>query len=332
MRPLAEAVPGFVPIIHASLADRPDEADTVIAAEAIRNALVSLGHESEILALDLDFSILAGLAERDPDALVFNLVEAVRGDATLAHMAPALLEHFGLAFTGSGLVAHLRTMSKIVTKQSLRASGLPTPAWWVAGEAVPAKERVIIKSVREHASYGLDIGSVVGGDRAAAEMAARESRFGGEFFAERFLDGREFNAAILAGPDGPELLPLQEIRFDELEAGRPRIVDYEAKWDETSAAYHHTPRCFGVEAREPELAAEIARLSLECWREFDLAGYGRVDFRTDDNGTPFILEVNINPCLTPDAGLFATAAEAGLSYADIIARIVADAGQRIRRP
>lgn len=322
-------MPGFIPVVHASLADRPDEADTLIAAEAVRNALQNLGYDSEILALDLDFSPLEDLARRKPRA-VFNLVEAVRGDATLAHLAPALLEHFDLPFTGSGLVAQLRTMSKLLTKQALIARGLPTTAWWTATDAVPPDERVIVKSVWEHASYGMDTGSVVSGREAIAEIRSRQARFGGEFFAERFLAGREFNVAILSGEDRPEVLPIQEILFDIPDDQRPRIVDYEAKWDETSPAFHGTPRQFGLETREPQLAGRLAGMARECWQEFGLAGYARVDVRTDESGTPYILEVNTNPCLTPDAGFVATAAKAGLSYLDIIARILAAAMQRER--
>lgn len=319
----------FVPVIHASLADRPDEADTLIAAEAVCKALKRLGNDSEIIALDLDFSLLETLAARRP-RVVFNLVEAVRGDATLAHLAPALLNRLDLPFTGSDLFAQLRTMSKLSTKQALSARGLPTARWWSAGEAVADDERVIVKSVWEHASYGMDAGSVVDGREATAEIAAREARFGGEFFAERFLDGREFNVAILADGDRPEVLPIQEILFEIPGDERPQIVDYEAKWDEASPAFHGTPRRFGLESREPDLAARLQRLALDCWRDFGLAGYARVDFRTDASGEPTILEVNTNPCLTPDAGFVATAAEAGLSYLDIIARIVASAEMRAR--
>ena len=295
----------------------------------MRDALVQLGHASEIVALDLDFTPLERLARRQPQA-VFNLVEAVRGDATLAPMAPAVLEHLGLPCTGSGLLAQLRTMSKLLTKQAMTAHGLPTAPWWTAPEAVPAGERVIVKSVWEHASYGMDAASVVAGRAAAGEISSRQARFGGEFFAERFLEGREFNVAILEGEHGPEVLPIQEIVFEIPADQRPQIVDYEAKWTETSPAYHGTPRRFGLEAREPQLAGHLAQLGLACWQEFGLAGYARVDLRTDATGQPFVLEVNTNPCLTPDAGFAATAAEAGLSYTAIIARILAAAGCRTR--
>ena len=320
----------YVPVIHASLADRPDESDTLVAAAAVREALVRLGCRSEVIALDLDFSVLERLVERRPRA-VFNLVEAVRGEATLAHLAPALLAHLGLPFTGCGPAANLATMSKLMTKQALRARGLPTPDWWAAVDASRPNDRVIVKSVWEHASYGMDAASVVPAARAAAEIACREERFGGEFFAERFLPGREFNVALLSGDDGPQVLPVQEIGFDGLEPGRPPIVDYEAKWDESSAAFHATPRRFGLERREPVLASRLAELALECWRVFGLAGYARVDFRTDGSAQPFILEINTNPCITPDAGFIATASGAGLSYDAVIHRILAAAGGQGRR-
>lgn len=311
----------FIPIVHASRADRPDESDTVHAAEAIAASLARLGHRTDIVAIDLDLSALERLATRRP-VVVFNLVEAMRGDAALAHLAPAVLEHLGVAFTGAGAAACMTTLSKLLTKQTLAALGLSTAPWWTGEVKIPADETVIVKSVWEHASFGMDTGSIVSGDAAADEIARRQARFGGTFFAERYVPGREFNLALLEEDGRPRLLPIQEIVFDALPPGRPHIVDYEAKWEETSEAYRHTPRRFGVEAREPALAERLKRMALECWRAFGLAGYARVDVRTDASGEPFILEVNVNPCLTPDAGFVATAAQVGLSYDETVARIL----------
>jgi D-alanine-D-alanine ligase len=156
-------------------------------------------------------------------------------------------------------------------------------------------------------------------------MAGRERRFGGQFFAEEFIEGREFNVALIDEDGAPMVLPIPEILFDDLPAGRPRIVDYEAKWNPESHAYHNTPRCFGVEDREPVLAAGLARLALACWHAAGLSGYARVDFRVDCHGRPTVLEINTNPCLAKDAGFVATAATAGILYDDLIARVVSAA-------
>jgi D-alanine-D-alanine ligase len=68
----------------------------------------------------------------------------------------------------------------------------------------------------------------------------------------------------------------------------------------------------------------LARIALECWRAFELQGYARVDFRVDRDGRPWVLEVNANPCLSPDAGFAAAAERGGIAYSQMIARIITD--------
>src|SRR3546814_4908817 len=85
------------------------------------------------------------------------------------------------------------------------------------------------------------------------------------------------------------------ILFVDFPPGRPRIVDYEAKWAPESDAYANTPRRFDLAADDAALAAELSRLALDAWHLFGLAGYARVDFRVDAAGRPTILEVNLNP-------------------------------------
>lgn len=316
-----------VTVIHAAVPDRPDEQDTVDTARIIADALRRAGYASDVVDIGTDFAPLVRLAAARPLA-VFNLVEAVGGDGARAHVPVQLMEKIGLCYTGASAAACALTASKVGTKELLSVRGIPTPRWWAEGAAVPGDVRVILKSDSEHASMGIDSGSVVLGRDAAAEMARRERIFGGNFFAEEFIDGREFNVALIEGLAGPEVLPIPEIIFD-LPEGRPRIVDYEAKWDPATHAYHHTPRRFGIEAGEPELAAELARLARAAWATAGLTGYARVDFRVDAAGRPYVLEINANPCLAPDAGFAATAAEAGIAYDDLIVRILRGAATRV---
>ena len=121
------------------------------------------------------------------------------------------------------------------------------------------------------------------------------------------------------------MLPLAEIDFTAFPEDQVRIVDYQAKWDETSFAYHHTPRRFVDEAAEPILCRQLRELALRCWSLFGLRGYARVDFRVDGSGQPWILEVNCNPCLSPDAGFAAALAPANIGWPDAVARILEDA-------
>lgn len=323
------SAPAFVPVLHGAAADRPDEADTVIAAETIRDALGRLGYRSEIVHLGLNLGVLSTLAARRP-ALVFNLVEALAGNGTLAHLAPSALEHFGIAYSGGTGQSLRDTLSKTAAKRLLQSAGLPTPAWSLDGSGLDGVERVIVKSIGEHASIGIDAGSVVAAGRAPEEIAARQARFGGQFFAEAFIEGREFNLALLDGPDGPRLLPIAEIDFVDYPDDRPRIVDYEAKWEDGSFAFGNTPRHFDFPAADGPLLERLGELALATWRLFDLTGYVRVDFRVDSMNRPWILEINVNPCLSPDAGFAAAAARAGMGYDEMIGCIVSSALARQR--
>jgi D-alanine-D-alanine ligase len=312
---------GFVPVLHAATLGRPDEVDTLTAAEAVAGALGVLGFATEIIGLALDLAGLEDLPSRRP-LLVFNLVDAVNGDGRLAPFVPARLDALGLCYTGAGTSAWLKTLSKIGTKLKLAHAGLPTPDWSEDGTGLDPDAHIIVKAVWEHGSLGLDEASVIRGAEAGQAIAARNLRWKTEHFAEVFIEGREFNLALLEVPSGVEVLPMAEIVFDGFDRGAPKIVGYDAKWAPDSPAYLGTPRRFGVEREAPALAAKLSELAQACWVLFGLTGYARVDFRLDRTGAPQILEVNVNPCLSPDAGFAAAAEVAGLSYTDMIGRIV----------
>jgi D-alanine-D-alanine ligase len=312
---------GFIAVLHAATESRPDEIDTIIAAEAVAAALKRLGYATEIIALAPNLRGIDTLPARRP-LLIFNLTDAVGGNCRLAPMVPARLDALRLPYTGAGASAWLDTLSKIGTKLKLEHAGLLTPIWSEDGTGLDPEARYIVKPVWEHGSLGIDPASVVRGADAHRIIVERTLRWNTEHFAEAYIDGREFAAAIMDGPQGVEVLPLRETIFRGFDERQPLIADYDSKWMPDSPAYIGTPRRFGVEREEPELAAELTRLGLTCWDLFGLDGYARVDFRVDQTGAPFILEVNMNPCLGLNAGFAASAEEAGLSYDELIGRIV----------
>lgn len=325
-----------IAIVHNALTgdSTPDEADVQVQAAAVEAALRRRGHRTEVLACDLDLERmrrqLIGVA---PD-MVFNLVESLAGTGRLIHLLPTLLEAMGVPYSGASAEALLFTSNKILAKQRMAAAGVPTPPWIGpddarrpdrAGRTDARSHRWIVKSVWEHASVGIDAGSLLTGlDEEAlwTALAQRAPLLGGTCFAERFIDGREFNLSLLQGPGGPRLLPAAEIRFEGFAADQPRIVDYRAKWDPTAPQYHHTPRGFDFSDADRPLLNRLAALALQCWDLFDLRGYARVDFRVDDQGRPWVLEVNANACLAPDAGFAAALAQAGIAFDEAIDGIV----------
>lgn len=311
---------------------RPDEEDTQQQARVVAERLGASGHDVARIPLGLDLGAARRALEELAPAAVVNLVESVGGSGRLIHLAPALLEVIGLRFTGARAAAMFATTHKLVAKRLLASAGLPTPAWVDADAALsgPADgaSRWIVKSVCEDASLGIDDAAVVEvarPERLAPLVARRAARLGGEAFAERYVEGREFNFSLLAKDDGVELLPAAEILFEGFPAGKPRIVGYAAKWDAASFEYSHTPRRFAFPADDAALLAEMERLARRVWSLFGLSGYARVDFRVDASGRPWILEANANPCLAEDAGFAAAAARANLALPAVLERILAAA-------
>jgi D-alanine-D-alanine ligase len=306
-------------VLHSDIGDNapPEELDTLIAADAVADVLARRGHkvgQAPFRAVELE----ALLARTTPD-IVFNLVEGVDGQGRLAPLAPQMLADLGMRFTGVSAKAMAVTNDKPLTKSMLREAGLATPGWAVSPEwAGLDGGQWIVKSALEDASLGLDDGCVVAGPQVLARAAACAAKFGGTWFAERYVEGREFNIAVLDG----RVLPMAEMRFEQWPAGKPRIVGYDAKWEEDSSGWRGTVRAFGVERDEPELAAKLKSACEQVWKLFALSGFARVDFRVDADGVPLILEINTNPCISPDAGFAAAAEEAGMDYGSLIEAIV----------
>jgi D-alanine-D-alanine ligase len=312
-----------------------DELDVLVQMEAIEAVLRGRGDSCSRLAFSLAFDDISERLRQSAPDLVVNLVESVGGQGRLVHLAPALLDTLRLPYTGCPTDATYTSANKVLAKQLMRSAGIPTPASFSPaqlerGEHVPPG-RYIIKSVWEHASRGLDESSVLDartGRELLTAMQSRSEALAGEGFAEQYIDGREFNLSLIAAKGGrAEVLPAAEIVFEGYGESKPKVVGYRAKWDESSYEYHHTPRRFDIGAGDAALLEELKRLALECWTVFNLRGYARVDFRVDPRGNPFVLEVNSNPCLSPDAGFAAALAQSGIKYGEGIERILAAAGR-----
>jgi D-alanine-D-alanine ligase len=333
-----------VAIIHNLVTNESavDESDVIIQAQAVADALIEIGHQPVSVMCDLDLKRLKErLGEIQPD-MVFNLVESLDGYGNLIYLVPCLLYSMGIPYTGSPSESIFLSSHKLMAKERMQMVNLPTPAWigpypqdvssWFRDDFSPEKREKttwIIKSVWEHGSIGLDNQAIFDektGNKSVKEyLHKRALQLNDMCFAEQYIEGREFNISLLSGPEGHEVLPHAEILFDEYDNSRLRIVDYAAKWDDKSYEYHHTPRCFDFPATDKSLLTELSTIAIQCWQVFGLEGYARIDFRVDDNKIPRILEVNTNPCLSPDAGFTAAVEHAGLSFVDAVERILDNA-------
>lgn len=304
----------------------PDE--LVPLGMPVAEALERLGHDVVRIACTLNLASVRHRLESTAPDVAFNHVESLGGSDQVSAAVALLLDAMDIPYTGCPSEAIVATTSKITTKNRLHEAGLPTPPWYerdheVSPELESSKSqsssRFIIKAIYEHASFKLSSDSVVtidDLDQLPDVIRAREDASSKRHFAERYIDGREFNLSLLgrANSGGVDVLPPAEIRFDDYPADRPRIVCHRAKSVTHSFEYNATPRTFEHDLSDSPLLDSLSRLARDVWRRFGLRGYARVDFRVDEANRPWILEINANPCLAPDAGFAAALEQAGIGY------------------
>jgi D-alanine-D-alanine ligase len=302
-----------------------DELDVLDQVDFIEKHLKELGIETYRKGITTSFMLeIADLSADKPD-FAFNLVESINNKGELSYFIPALLNLYSIPYSGNPLEAIFTTTSKMLTSKMLRTSGISNP-----GAFMPSRHQLlipgnkyIVKPVWEDGSLGITEESVFTyNDNGVAERLQKLDDT--HWFIEDFIDGREFNISVLAGENGPEVLPPAEIVFNNYTGNKPRIVDFKAKWEMDSFEYVNTVRKFPGKDISTVLREKLMTTALKCWHVFGLKGYARVDMRTDANENPFVIEINANPCISPDGGFVAAAKEAGLPFNNVLLRIIND--------
>lgn len=267
------------------------------------------------------------------DAIIFNLCEGAFSKSAYEMNVAALLELYGARFTGSPPLALGLALDKGMAKDILKSRGIPTPEYAVmdrAPETLPEglKFPLIVKPLREDASVGIDSNAVVSSLEALRNRVEYiTKRYSQPVIVEEYIDGREFNIAVLGNGAGKKALPPSEILFVDFPEGKPKICCYEAKWVEESPFFRKTvPSC---PADIPEaLRAELQAIALQAYGIIGCRDYARVDMRLGRDGRIKVLEVNPNPDISSDAGFARAAKASGLEYPDLVAAIVGAAEAR----
>lgn len=290
-------------------------------------ALTTLGFEVLKLPFSFDLKQIISQLNKIRPYFVFNLVESVEGDGSLIYLATALLDSLNIRYSGSSTEAIFSTTNKVMAKKLLVFNRIPTPGWVYQDHIYDfiEKEQYIIKPVSEDASIGISDSSVVtvtNLDNLREILVLRKRLIGKDIFAEKYINGREFNISILEGEAGPEILPVPEIVFDHYGESKVKIIGYKAKWDLNSFEYVNTYRTFEIKKEDKVLIEKLKYLSLKIWKTFGLRGFARIDYRVDCNNNPYVLEINANPCISPNSGFFAACIEAGLTFEKVIEKII----------
>jgi D-alanine-D-alanine ligase len=293
---------------------------------AIEDSLRDAGFQPYVLAIDyFSKDLIHTILDISP-RFIFNLCEELNGKSELEMCVAGFLELLGIPYTGSDPFALGLALNKFHVKQILRSAGIPTARGFVRypgqKRAIPRGMRfpMLVKPSRQDASLGINSNSVCYGVEALEKQIQYiHEVYGQEALIEEYLDGREFNVSVV-GDRELEVLAISEIDFSGLPDGEPKIVSYRAKWDEDSPMYSCTkPICPANITRRIE--NRIKDIAIRSYRCIGCRDYARVDMRADARGSIYVLEVNPNPDISPNAGFARAARAAGFSYPEIILRI-----------
>ena len=307
--------------------------------EQLRGAIEACGHTVELLAVaDVVEPLVTVLDDSAPD-LVFNLAESFGGKSALESNVAALLNLLGLRYTGSSPAGLLLAGDKSLTKKVLSFHSIRTPEFatvyrgavdWAGDIAFP----VIVKPPQEDASLGINSNSVVHDLRELfTRIDELQSAFQQPVLVEQFVEGREFYVGVL-GNANARALPIMELDFSGFPAGVPRIASWEAKWGDDGAGsgeqFAGTRSIFPVDVPN-ELTERMQQAAVEAFHALRLRDYARIDLRVTDDEQIFVIEVNPNCYLERESEFARAAAEGGLAFDALIARILELATGRYAR-
>ncbi|MCC6808609.1 MAG: ATP-grasp domain-containing protein [Deltaproteobacteria bacterium] len=260
-------------------------------------------------------------------ASVFNLCETLDAGAGNEVFVPALLDLLRIPYTGNGVLAVSTALRKDRTKRLLESLGISTPRAKTYTSVPKAKPEfgfpAILKPNAEDGSLGISSTSVVH-DLAQFKRQAKElfRTYKQPVLCEQYVEGREIIVPLLEDGVGDfEALPWSEIDFSHMPKALPRIVTYAGKWEPSSDEYRGSTTRINPTVK-PALKKKIADTARGAFVALECKGYARVDMRISQAGEPYVIDVNPNCDLSPHGGFFRSCKKAGMSYADMVMKLV----------
>jgi D-alanine-D-alanine ligase len=283
-----------------------------LSVDAATGRMLPPGEEERAPAAALTPVAGTGLLQADALRDAEVVLIALHGGAGENGTLQALLELAGKPYTGSGVMASAVAMNKAMSKRLFEHAGIPTPAWVLVQAGSPPKAidatalggyPLVVKPNEEGSTVGL---SIVGDPASLPDALRLAAEHGPDVLIERYIAGRELTVALL----GEEPLPIVEIR------PKSGFYDYESKYTAGRSEY------FCPADLEETLARQVVDLSLRAARVIDCRGVSRVDFRLGEDGVPYCLEINTIPGMTPTSLVPMAAKARGLTYEQVVQRML----------
>jgi D-alanine-D-alanine ligase len=298
-------------------------------------ALRELGYTTEYLAIFDDLELLREKLRTFQPDIIFNLADEFKKNRAFDQNIVSFLELHGLAYTGCGSVGLMLCKHKGISKKILgyHHIGVPRFAILARGKRVarpkPLKFPILIKPLKEEASYGISQASFVETEAEFTERVAFiHEKHNHDVIAEEYIEGRELYVSIL-GNHRLQAFPIRELIFKEVPPDEPKIATYRAKWDAQYQKRWGLTNQF-AEGLDPAVVRNIERICKRIYHLLTIDGYARIDLRVTPRNEVYFIEANPNPFLAADEDFAQSALRAGLSYRQLIERIVRLGLQAVR--
>lgn len=252
--------------------------------------------------------------------IVFNISEGLSG-RNRESQVPILLEMEGIPFVGADALTLALTLDKIMAKKIFIAEGIPTPKFFEAKSAQSLNDTdhlqfpLIVKPRFEGSSKGLSEASRVENiEELKKQVEYITNTYKQPALIEEFIRGEEFTVAVI-GNDPFETMPIVQIKID----GRLKLNDkfYTFARITSNRLEYICPARISQDLKE-----KISSLALRTYKAVECRDFGRIDFRVDNEGRPYVLEINPLPSLSTEDVFMLVAKAIGISYEEMIGRIL----------
>jgi D-alanine-D-alanine ligase len=298
-------------------------------------ALGALGYTAEHLAIFDDLDLVRQKLENFAPDVLFNLVEQFKNNPGFDQNIVSLLEMQGVPFTGCGATGLTLCKHKGISKKILSYHRIHVPNFVVIsrGQRIARPKQlkfpILVKPVKEEASYGISQASFVETDEEFRERVAFiHEKHDADVIAEEYIEGRELYVSLM-GNLRLSVFPIRELIFREVPPDEPKIATYRAKWDEEYRKRWGLQNRF-AQGLDPALVAHIEQTCKRIYRLLTIDGYARIDLRLTAANEVYFIEANPNPHLAEDEDFALSADKAGLPYPQLIDRIIRHGMKTVR--
>ncbi|MDD5643883.1 MAG: ATP-grasp domain-containing protein [bacterium] len=306
--------------------------------DAVEHSLGKIG--CEVLKIDINNDIQGMVANihKSRADVIFNLCESVFGRPEFEMNVVTLLELLKIPYTGTPPLALGLCLNKYNYRFFLKDMGIKCPR---AAEiknpshfdsVVKLRYPVIVKPLSEDGSTGISEQNIFESPREAKDkLGALLGIYSDGLIAEEYIDGREFNCFLINTRGGTKIFPVSEIEFRYPDNRKYKIISYDAKWNLDSVEYKSTVHICPADITN----AQNRKIFKACSGIFDTIikkGYARVDFRMDARNNIYVIDVNPNPDISPDAGAIKQIKAAGWTYANFVEAMIEDALEYMKNP